>query len=241
MLPPAPFSAPPFTLARGPTVWAHGSPSRGACPFSEKGTKRCSIAAGLPISGTGNLYLNYCIASKLFPSHAALGQHQSQRSDNRQQMSGNRSVVLQARPGFSVCPRFAIPLAPLLLFACSRFSWRRRPARAHELGLMHAQRVAGLVQAVGVRQMRVEQREHMPVCTECSGVDLELARQFWNQVPRNQVASLPESGMITSRWPGCRAFAGAGRLAAPSTCVYFHVPVSYRHSAARSAFFMPMG
>ncbi len=114
------------------------------------------------------------------------------------------------------------------------------PAVAHELGLMHAQRVAGLVQTVGVRQVRVEQREHMTVRTECSGVNLELTRQFGNQLFRNlfrnQVASLPESGMIASRWPGCLALAGAGRLAAPSTRVVFHAPVGYRRSATRSAF-----
>ena len=112
----------------------------------------------------------------------------------------------------------------------------RCPAGAHELGLMHAQRVAGLVQTVGVRQVRVEQREHMTVRTECSGVNLELTRQFGNQLFRNQVASLPESGMIASRWPGCRALAGAGRLAVPSTRVVFHAPVDYRRSATRSAF-----
>jgi hypothetical protein len=64
---------------------------------------------------------------------------------------------------------------------------------------------------------------------------------FGIRCPEIRVASLPESGMITSRWPGCRAFAGAGRLAAPSKLVVFHAPVGYRRSTLRSAFFMPVG
>ena len=44
----------------------------------------------LGISGTVNLCLNYCSASKIFPSHAALGQHQRPRSASRQQMFGKQ-------------------------------------------------------------------------------------------------------------------------------------------------------
>jgi hypothetical protein len=55
------------------------------------------VTAGMDISGTGNLCLgNLCLtscsASKRFPSHAALGQHQRRCPDSRQ-MSGSRSPL----------------------------------------------------------------------------------------------------------------------------------------------------
>jgi len=53
------------------------------------------------ISGTLILFLNYFIASPLFPSIAALGQQQRLRSGSRRQFSSIRSAILGARPCFS--------------------------------------------------------------------------------------------------------------------------------------------
>jgi hypothetical protein len=62
---------------------------------------------------------------------------------------------------------------------------RRRPAGAHELRLVHAQRVAGLVRAVGVGQVSEDRREHATRRAELSGADRELARSFrrFNNAP----------------------------------------------------------
>ena len=62
------------------------------------------------VQDLGNLCLNYCSASKIFPSHAALSQHQRPRFDSRQQMFGKQPQRFPAY--FSVpdctdcvCPR----------------------------------------------------------------------------------------------------------------------------------------
>ena len=94
-------------------------------------------------------------------------------------------------------------------------SWRCRPPNPQELRLMHHQRVADVIQAQGVRDMPIEQREHVACRRKSPSVDLELPAELGNHVRRNLVANLPEHGMLTLRWPGRSALAGARRLAAP--------------------------
>ena len=71
------------------------------------------------ISGTANPVLNYCSASKIFTSHAALCKHQSQRSDSRQPLSSIRSAVLWDR----LC------LSPFRHQSASAFFGVRQPCR----------------------------------------------------------------------------------------------------------------
>jgi len=75
-----------------------------------------------------------------------------------------------------------------------------------------------------------------------SGVDPVLALHHGNHLARYQVAHLAKHGMLTPRWPGRSALAGARRLAAP-WCFGFHRPVDYRSTASRPALFLtpPVG
>ena len=122
---------------------------------------------------------------------------------------------------------------------------RRRAAHAQELGFVNRQRVADVVQTQRVRGVAIDQRKDVTGPGERAGVDAVLARQHGDHVARNQVAQLPEYGMLASCWPGRPALRGARRFAALRLFV-FHAPVGYRQTASRSALFRllvenPMG
>ena len=68
---------------------------------------------------------------------------------------------------------------------------RGRSPYPQELGLVHHQRVADVIQAQGVRGMPVEQREHVACRRKDPRVDLELPAELGDHVRRNLDANLP--------------------------------------------------
>jgi len=97
------FAGVPSSLAPLPTATAHCPLPTAPFTFMPRGSRTPSARPPLgdhalltifrECSGTGNLCLNYCSASNIFPSHSAPLQHQRHRFGNRQRLPGGRSPL----------------------------------------------------------------------------------------------------------------------------------------------------
>src|SRR5271163_3164263 len=77
---------------------------------------------------------------------------------------------------------------------------RRGPAQRHQRPAVQAQPVADVVEADGVRELGVDQAHQMAPWAERAGflVHTGFPRQFWNQIPWDEMADLPQYGKRTA-------------------------------------------
>jgi hypothetical protein len=78
----------------------------------------------------------------------------------------------------------------------------RGPAQSRERTGVQPQRVTHVIETQGVRQLGVEQADDLAPRAERAGMVLDagVARQFGDQMRRNQVAKLAENGELAGRW-----------------------------------------
>src|SRR6516162_4649002 len=81
-------------------------------------------------------------------------------------------------------------------------------AQGRKRAAVQSQRVTDVVEADGVSQLCKEHADHMAPRTERSrhGIHTGLARKFWNQMRRNEIAKLPKNAEFGYGWFGVSFF-----------------------------------
>src|SRR6516165_3052333 len=81
-------------------------------------------------------------------------------------------------------------------------------AQGRKRAAVQSQRVTDVVEADGVSQLCKEHADHMTPRTERSrhGIHTGLARKFWNQMRRNEIAKLPKNAEFGYGWFGVSFF-----------------------------------
>jgi len=108
---------------------------------------------------------------------------------------------------------------------------------------VQAQRITHIIEAQGVRELGVEQADHMTPRTKRArpSVHPGVSRQLWHKVIGNQVAELPQERKAAARWLADRLFfhpRPCGRVQTRKPTLFYHPKTSNLWSANDHASFV---